>query len=101
MFLTVNLTEVFLDSDSNVNWAMVKGLLEGRKRAFKLKEVAYIQVPRWPELSMKKLLPMAMSDPEVRIYHRDDALETGCISREFLCCILNTVYAEYFPFIIK
>ena len=99
--LTIFNTEIYLDNDAYVNWTFVKKLFDGSKSSYKLTQIRRVELPRWDELSMKVLLPMALSDPELMRYLRDDVAESGCISRTFLVNIINTHYPSYLPFVIK
>ena len=99
--LITQFVELYLDVDDKVNWIFVKQLLSGEKAAYKLHECRFIELPRWSELDMKTLLPMALNDQTIRRYLRDDVSLTRPPSRSFLATIIHTTYGQYFPFVIK
>jgi hypothetical protein len=85
---------------TQVNRVFVRQLLSGEKKAFRLSQVLFIEVPLYPELGVKQLVAMAREDPKVCLYLRDKFWEGKPPTRSFLINIINTVNPGYFEYII-
>lgn len=85
----------YLDVPEQINRDFVKQLLIGEKKAFRQSEVKYIDMPFYPELSVKNLIDMFKDDKEVSIYVRDKFWEGKPPTRGFIFNIVNTVYPGY------
>lgn len=56
-----------------------------------MKEVSFIKVPKYEELSVKLLYPQAMEDDEINAYLPDMRGKCKPLDRSFFFNILNTL----------
>ena len=61
----------------------------------KKKDVDFIHVPFWDEVSVKNLWKDLKDDPKFNIYFSDNYAGDKCPNRKYFFDILNTVYPEY------
>ena len=61
----------------------------------KKKDVDFIEVPQWEELSVKKLWKDLKEDGAFNIYFQDSYPEDRGPCRTYFIDILNTVYPDY------
>ena len=54
--------------ENQVNKDFLKGIFADEKKLFRKKEVDYISVPHWDELSVKNLWADLKSDPAFNVY---------------------------------
>ena len=78
-----------------MNKDFLKDVLTGAKKLMKKKEVDYISVPDWQELSVKNLWRDLKDDENFNVYFHDEYANEKGPNREYFFNILNTVYPEY------
>ena len=59
---------IFLPSSNGTTIAFMKDILKDEKRALRVNEVVHLDVPLYPEISVKNLYDDAMADPDVAKY---------------------------------
>ena len=79
---------------SQVSKDFLKQVLIGEKRLLKKKDVEYIHVSQFEELSVKNLWGEMKEDKDFMIYFQDDYPKDRYPCREYFFNILNTVYEE-------
>ena len=62
-FIDLLLVQYYLPDEGSVNKDFLKLIFEGKKELFKKKEVDYIHVPQYDEISVKALWPDVKKDP--------------------------------------
>ena len=77
---------------SQVNKDFLKAILADKKKLLKKREVDYVSVPHWEELSVKKLWPDLKEDQSFHLYFSDEFPDQKGPNREYFFNILNTVY---------
>lgn len=75
----------------------LKDLLSGLTLYFCNNEISPVNVPRYPELTIKAVTPYAMNHPKIKKYLPDLHTENPQIDRHFLFTIINTIEPEFFP----
>ena len=77
------------------NKDFLKAVLFGGKEMLKMKDVKFINVPVYDELSVKKFWPLMQSDAEF-MKHFPDKLPIGRIpDRDYFWNVMNTLHEEY------
>ena len=64
-------------------------------------ECRFINVPKYDELSVKKIFPLFAEDEAVMQYFPDSFPQEKGPSREYFFTVLNTVHPDYLSKIIK
>ncbi len=59
---------IFLPSMQGTTLAFMKDILKDEKRTLRTNEVVHLEVPLYPEISVKNLYEEALADPEVTKY---------------------------------
>ena len=72
-----------------------KLVLTDKKALMPLKDVKFVTVPRYDELSVKKFWPMLQSDEIFMRYMPDLTVESRLPDREYFWNIANTVQNAY------
>ena len=80
---------------SQVNKDFLKQVFAEQKLLLKKKNVDFIDVPKYDELSVKNLWPMLSKDKKFIAFFPDNWAESKGPSRKFFFDILNTVHPEY------
>ena len=86
---------------SQVSKDFLKQVLIGDKRLLKKKDVDYIHVSHFEELSVKNLWVEMKDDKEFMIYFQDDYPKDRYPCREYFFNILNTTYPAYLKQIME
>ena len=81
-----------MPGESQMNKDFSKQILTDKKKLLKKKEVDYITVPQWDELSVKNLWPDLKEDPTFNIYFQDKYADQKVQNMEYFFNILNTFY---------
>ena len=90
-----DLGQYYVPKQTMYNKDFLKAVLDGDKRMLRLKDVKFIIVPAFDELSVKKFWPMMQNDAEFMIYFADK-LPVGRIpDRDFFWNVMNTLHEEY------
>ena len=80
----------------------MKDILKDEKRALRVNEVVHLDVPLYPEISVKNLYDDAMADPDVAKYLPSQEQMGGRLpERDFFFGILGTLKRQYLTDIIK
>ena len=76
-------------------------LFADRKKAFKVTEVTYINVPLWDELSVSNMLQMIGEDDDARAYFPDGYWKKVKPDRSYVFNVLNTCHPGYLDQLIS
>ena len=79
----------------------MKQVLIGEKTLLKKKDVDYIHVSHYEELSVKNLWGELKEDKEFNIYFQDEYPKDRFPCREYFFNILNTTYPDYLKQIMQ
>ena len=76
----------------------LKDILSGERRYFTLKEVKQCNVPRYYQLTLRKLVLYALKHPVMKDYipFQHDPNDP-MLDRRFVITIINTIDPEFFP----
>ena len=80
---------------SQVNKDFLRQVFNNEKRLFKKKEVEYVHVSHFEELSVKHLWKDLSKDPVFILYFQDEYPKERYPARSYFFDILNTLYPEY------
>ena len=83
-----------------MNKDFLKDILADRKKLLTMKEVDFINVPKYDELSVKNIWPMIQNDPEVLAYFPSKLPKNRLPDREYTFNVLNTKQGDYVKMII-
>ena len=102
-FLNTNFSIVqrYLPPRSQVNKDFLKSVLRGEKKLFKKKNIDYIHVSHYEELSVKGLWPDLKDDETFKVYFNDVYPKDRLPNHEYFFNILNTCYPEYLANIMQ
>ena len=78
-----------------VNKDFLKQVLKGEKQLLKKAQVAFIQVPHYDELSVKRLYPQLHKDPKFLSYFPDKYPKDKGPPRTYFFNVLNTIYPDF------
>ena len=87
--------QYYLPDEGSVNKDFLKLVFDGKKELFKKKEVDYIHVPQYDEISVKALWPDVKKDPGIMAYFPNVYPKNKGPPREYFFNILNTVWPDY------
>ena len=87
--------QYYLPGIKQVSFGFLKDVFANRKKVLKKKQVDYISVPHFQELSVKRLWPDLKADVEFNVFFNDDFPEEKVPNRDFFFNILNTIYPDY------
>ena len=87
--------QLYLPPDKMCNKDFFKLVLTDKKALLPLKEVKFVTVPRYDELSVKKFWPMLQSDETFMRYMPELTAEGRLPDREYFWNIANTVQNAY------
>ena len=87
--------QYYLPGIKQVSFGFLKDVFANRKKVLKKKQVDYISVPHFQELSVKRLWPDLKADAEFNVYFNDDFPEDKVPNHDFFMNILNTIYPDY------
>jgi hypothetical protein len=80
----------------------MRDILKDEKRALRTNEVVHLEVPLYPEISVKNLYEDALADPEVAKYLPTQEQMSGRLpERAFFFGVLGTLKRHYMTEIIK
>jgi hypothetical protein len=93
---------VFLPSIHGTTLAFMRDILKNEKRALRTNEVVHLEIPLYPEISVKNLYDDAMADAEVARYlPSQDQMGGRLPERNFFFGVLGTLKRHYLTEIIK
>ena len=84
-----------------VNKDFLRQVFVGEKKLLKKKQVEYIHVSHYQELSVKNMWQDLKLDPDFKIYFQDEYPQDRLPSRSYFFDILNTTYPVYLAEVIK
>ena len=93
--------QLYLPPEKMCNKDFFKLVLTDKKALMPLKEVKFVTVPRYDELSVKKFWPMLQSDETFMRYMPEPTAEGRLPDREYFWNIANTVQNAYVQRIIQ
>lgn len=93
--------QFYLPPKSQVNKDFLKQVFNDEKKLKKKKEVDYVHVSHYQELSVKNLWEDMKNDEEFMKYFQDDYAEDKRPCREYFFNILNTLYPDYLAQIMQ
>ena len=89
------LGQFYVPKQTMYNKDFLQAVLNENKKLLKLKNVKFINVPVYDELSVKKFWPMMQNDAEF-MNHFPDRLPVGRIpDRDYFWNVMNTLNEEY------
>ena len=95
MLYCFDLVQYYVPKQTMYNKDFLKAILAGSKKLYKLKDVKFINVPLYDELSVKKFWPIMQKDEEFMKYF-PDILPVGRLpDRDYFWNIFNTLNEEY------
>ena len=89
-----------MDQD-DLNKDFYKALLKNDKGVFHISEIAFINVPKCPEISVKVIAEMVKDDEETMFYLPSNITKKKGVKREPFFNIVNTVNPGYLSAIVK
>lgn len=93
---------LFLPSMEGTKLAFLRAILCDEKKAFKTQEVKLIEIPNYPEISVRNLYEDAMHDESVAVYlPTKEMLSNKLPERNFFFGILSTLREDYVKEIIS
>ena len=78
-----------------INKDHLKLVLTDQKKFLKLSEVKFINVPRYPEISVARLYPHFQTDPETMQYFPDRLAAGHLPERDYFWNVINTLHEAY------
>lgn len=78
-----------------VNRDFLKQVLAGDKKLMPLKEVKFVNIPKFEELSVEKILPLLKEDKAVMAYFPDRFPKGRTVARDYFWNVLNSVHELY------
>ena len=86
---------MYLPDEAVVNKDFLKQVFSGQKDLLPKSQVAFIQVPHYDELSVKKIYPQMQKDPDFTKYFPDKYPKDKGPPREYFFNVLNTLHPEF------
>ena len=80
---------------TQVNKDFLKQVFNDEKKLLKKKDVDYIHVSHYEELSVKNLWGDLKTDKNFMVYFQDEYPHARLPSRKYFFDILNTIYPDY------
>ena len=77
------------------NKDFIRAVVSGKKKMLKLKDVRFICVPKYDELSIKNIFHQFRQYPEVMLYLPDEYPAGRGPNKEFFWNIVNTLDGNY------
>ena len=84
-----------------VNKDFIKMVLTEQKSMLPLREIKWVNVPHYDELSVKKFLPKFSNDEQVMKFIPEVSIESRIPARDYFWNILNTVHPDYVKNVIE
>jgi hypothetical protein len=66
--LTFDIVGLFLPSMDGCKISFMKAIMCNEKRALRSEQIKHMEIPNYPEISVKNLYDDVMGDPEVLLY---------------------------------
>ena len=93
--------QLYLPPEKSCNKDFFKLVLTGEKKLLELKQVKFVTVPKYDELSVKRFWPMLQSDETFMQYMPVPTAEGRLPDREYFWNIANTVQHAYVQRVIQ
>ena len=93
--------QLYLPSDTMVNKDFLKQILAEEKELLPIKDVRFINVPMYDELSVKRLWPEMKNSPDFMKYFPDKLPKGRLPDRDYFFNVMNTVNGVYTEQLIK
>ena len=74
-----------------------KDLMRNNKKLIPIGDVKFINVPKMPELGVRKMFEMIDGDNMLREYLPDNFKKKRTIDRTWLYNVINTIHPGYIP----
>ena len=84
-----------------INRDFMRAILSGKKKLLKACDVKRVNIPKFDELSVKRVFPLVKGFPEVMVYLPDSLPKGKLHDRTFFFNILMTVKPEYVQAIVE
>jgi hypothetical protein len=84
-----------------INKDFLKDVLAEKKRLIPLKDVIFVNVPKYDELSVKNVWPMIQQDKELMTFFPEKLPKGRMPDRDYTFNVLNTLREDYVDGIIK
>ena len=78
-----------------LNKDFIKLVLVEKKQLLSLSEVKHVHIPKYEELSVKKLWPLMWQVEDFMVYMPDPIPEGRLPERQYFWNVLNTVNSDY------
>ena len=78
-----------------LNKDFIKLVLVEKKKLLPLSEVKHVHIPKYEELSVKKLWPLTWNVEDFMVYMPDHTPEGRLPDRQYFWNVLNTVNSDY------
>ena len=78
-----------------LNKDFIKLVLVEKKKLLSLSKVKHVHVPKYEELSVKKLWPLMHNVEDFMVYMPDPSAEDKLPDRQYFWNVLNTVNSDY------
>ena len=78
-----------------LNKDFIKLVLVEKKQLLSLSEVKHVHIPKYEELSVKKLWPLMWQVEDFMVYMPDPIPEGRLPDRQYFWNVLNTVNSDY------
>ena len=89
------IVQYYLPPANQVNKDFLRQVFADEKKLFKKKNVDFIHVPQWDELSVKNMWKDLKDDATFNIYFQNKFAADKGPCRKYFFDILNTVYPEF------
>ena len=80
-----------------MNREFYKDLMRNNKKLIPIGDVKFINVPKMPELGVRKMFEMIDGDNMLREYLPDNFKKKRTIDRTWLYNVINTIHPGYIP----
>ena len=87
--------QLYVPPSKMLNKDFLKLVLIEKKKLLKLSEVKYVHVPKYEELSVKKLWPLMHNVENFMVYMPDPTEDGRLPDRKYFWNVLNTVNSGY------
>ena len=86
---------MYVPPKCELNRTYMKAILKGDKVLIPLNLVKFINIPKYDELSVRKIMDLIKGDLHVLKHLPDDYQKKRTISREWFFNVINSVHPEF------
>ena len=86
---------MYVPPKQDLNRTFMKSVLKGEKLLFPLKMVKFVNIPKYDELAVRKIMDLIKGDEHVLKHLPDDYQKKRTISREWFFNVINTVHPDF------